>query len=326
MTNGSTNNGEHISTKGSPRSLAGRTGGEERMGILPDQREAERFLKRLAPRDLAFTFQTFDDNKGRGDRKLAHVTHGRMDQLLPLLTNHHNKGAGVFVTINETDGNGRKAGNITRVRAIWQDDDDGWAGDFPLDPHITVESSPGKFQRIWLVQGMAKEQHKRTMETMVSRFGCDKNAKDIARVLRVPGFWHLKGEPFQVRIVEMSEEDPYPAEELMMAFSVGSQTPAPAPAPAPAPKAEPEPPPEGIHQQVEMLARQAAQRTVNDPKLGRHHCVVHLGHILRRQGVPDAEENFNHALSVFKKYMRPCDTQGEIKPMNWAEESKAIRD
>jgi predicted P-loop ATPase len=120
----------------------------------------------------------------------------------------------------------------------------------------------------------------------------------------------------------MSEEDPYPAEELMMAFSVGSQT----PAPAPAPKAEPEPPPEGIHQQVEMLARQAAKRTVNDPKLGRHHGVVHLGHILRRQGVPDTEENFYHALSVFKKYMRPCDTQGEIKPMNWAEESKTIRD
>ena len=35
----------------------------------------------------------------------------------------NNFGCGVFVVINETDGDGRKAENIKRVRAVWQEDD-----------------------------------------------------------------------------------------------------------------------------------------------------------------------------------------------------------
>ena len=104
------------------------------------------------------------------------------------------QGAGVFVTINETDGNGRKSENITRVRAVWQEDDDAFDGRFPLDPSIVVESSPGKFHRYWLVADdwPADEQGRAdfasVMERMVESYGCDKNAKDICRVLRFPVF------------------------------------------------------------------------------------------------------------------------------------------
>ena len=33
------------------------------------------------------------------------------------------------------------------------------------------------------------------MERMISDYGSDPGAKDVSRVLRVPGFFHLKGEP-----------------------------------------------------------------------------------------------------------------------------------
>jgi hypothetical protein len=39
------------------------------------------------------------------------------------------------------------------------------------------------------------------METMVEAHGSDPDAKDLARVLRLPGSWHQKGDPHQVRIV-----------------------------------------------------------------------------------------------------------------------------
>ena len=48
----------------------------------------------------------------------------RWDELVDL----NRKGAGIFVTVNETDGLGRKNSNIIRVRAVFQDDDYGFAG------------------------------------------------------------------------------------------------------------------------------------------------------------------------------------------------------
>jgi hypothetical protein len=57
------------------------------------------------------------------------------------------QGAGIFITVNETDEQGRKKENITRVRAVFQEDDDGFDGAFPLEPSIVVETSPGHTQR-----------------------------------------------------------------------------------------------------------------------------------------------------------------------------------
>ena len=42
----------------------------------------------------------------------------------------HDRGAGVYFTVNRTDGAGRKGKNITNIRAVWQEDDDGAAVNF----------------------------------------------------------------------------------------------------------------------------------------------------------------------------------------------------
>src|SRR5262249_19584163 len=107
------------------------------------------------------------------------------------------------------------------IRAIWQEDDDGHGGPYPLIPSLVVESSPGKFHRYWLVADdwPADEQGRadfaKVMERMVASYGCDKNAKDISRVLRVPGFLHRKDlmQPTRGGIVEDSGRG-YPREEL----------------------------------------------------------------------------------------------------------------
>src|SRR5262249_2959124 len=131
----------------------------------------------------------------------------------------------VYVTVNETDLTGRRSENIKRIRAIWQEDDDGHGGPYPLIPSLVVESSPGKFHRYWLVADdwPADEQGRadfaKVMERMVASYGCDKNAKDISRVLRVPGFLHRKDlmQPYMVRIVEDSGRR-YTREEIVRAF------------------------------------------------------------------------------------------------------------
>jgi hypothetical protein len=115
-----------------------------------DSEQSRRFLDLLSPGVAGFTFQTFDDDREQKNPALTRVIQSPppvRDELLRL----NEQGAGVFVTINETDGNGRKSENIERIRAVWQEDDDAFEGAFPLNPSMVVESSPGKFHRYWLI-------------------------------------------------------------------------------------------------------------------------------------------------------------------------------
>ena len=194
----------------------------------PEQGPCPHFLKLLDPSADGFTFQTFDDDRSRKNPALTRIVTSpppARDELVKL----NRQGAGVFVTINETDGSGRKSENITRIRAVWQEDDDAFDGRFPLAPSIVVESSPGKFHRYWLVAGdwPADEQGRAdfasVMERMVESYGCDKSAKDICRVLRVPGFFHRKtNTPHLVRTVQTNGRH-YSRAEIIAAFPLIEQ-------------------------------------------------------------------------------------------------------
>jgi hypothetical protein len=131
--------------------------------------QASRFLSFLDPTASAFTFQTVPEPKKTHANLWPQVIHGSLNDLLPKLTDLNKRGAAIYVTVNETDGMGRKTDNIVRVRAIWQDDDDGYKGDFPLKPSIVVSSSPGRFQRYWLTEGLSKEDYVGPMRTMIEK-------------------------------------------------------------------------------------------------------------------------------------------------------------
>jgi Primase C terminal 2 (PriCT-2)/RepB DNA-primase N-terminal domain len=183
--------------------------------------ETERFLRLLDPGAPVFTFQTFLE-KGNDDNPNVHpqIIH---DKTLSKLREEHDLGAGIYVVVNQTDGTGRKTENIVRVRAVWQEDDDGYNGAFPLQPSIVVESSPGHYHRYWLVDDeWPADKSGRTdlagvMERMVETYGSDKYAKDITRVLRLPGFLHRKAAPFMVRIIGGNEKR-YTRAEILAAF------------------------------------------------------------------------------------------------------------
>ena len=172
--------------------------------LAPERDQAERFLALLDPGATKFTFQTFDDVAKRKSPRLAQILHGSLDELWDRLVGLNIRRAGIFVTVNETDGKGRKVENITRVRAIHQDDDAGHGWTVPgIEPSIDVETSTGKAQRYITVDGLSFEDHAAAMEVMSADHGNDKGAKDVARVLRVPGFAHQKdaSNPHLVRII-----------------------------------------------------------------------------------------------------------------------------
>ena len=161
--------------------------------------------------------KTFDDERERKDLSLARVLHGSMEEHLATLIELNRRGAGVFVTINETDLRGRKRENIVRVRAVWQEDD-GAGTVLPLEPHLVIESSPGKHHRYLFVGGLELEEHRAVQEVLVERYGSDPSAKDISWVLRLPGFYHRKGEPHLVQIVAESDAQAYSRVDILRAF------------------------------------------------------------------------------------------------------------
>ena len=199
----------------------------------PDKAEAARYLNLLDSGASFFTFQTFDDNKERKkaleesnrQRKregksqlpdpLARIIHGTVDNCWAELVSLNDQGAGIFVTVNETDGKGRKTENIKRVRAVFVDLDGA-----PLEPvtqwrtpHISVESSPGKFHACWIVIDLPLEEFEGLQRALAARFDGDR-VHDLPRVLRLPGFIHRKGEPFLTRVIQSNENAPYQAADF----------------------------------------------------------------------------------------------------------------
>jgi hypothetical protein len=96
--------------------------------------------------------------------------------------------------------------------------------DFPIEPSLVVESSPGRFHRYWLLaepwpaDERGRADHAAVMERMIESYHSDPNAKDLCRVLRVPGFLNRKhGDPHQVGVVS-SPGWRYSRAEILTAF------------------------------------------------------------------------------------------------------------
>lgn len=156
--------------------------------------DAQDFLNALAGvPNPAVTFQTFDDKKP-GLAHLARVRHGTLSEHRAELDQLNRDGAGVFVTINETDGHGRRKENVTGLRAVFVDDDARklHAHDLLLRPSIVVRSVGGVHVYWCLEPGQPLDEFTEVQIALALVYGTDPTIKDLPRVMRVPGFLHNK--------------------------------------------------------------------------------------------------------------------------------------
>lgn len=187
--------------------------------LAVDLDQAQRFLNALEP-EGAFTFQTFDDSAAKRGA-MAQVFQGSLTQHRRTLERLNLDGAGVFVTVNAGDGQGRKAENITRVRALYVDLDGApiepvLAG--PLWPHAVVESSPGRWHAYWLVGDVSLAHFRPLQRGLIARFDADKAVHDLPRVMRLPGFIHRKARPVMTQLQAVLPLRAYALSEVLQAF------------------------------------------------------------------------------------------------------------
>ncbi|WP_028601752.1 DNA-primase RepB domain-containing protein [Ottowia thiooxydans] len=167
--------------------------------------DASTFLATLDP-DGVYTFQTFyDSGEKRGG---SVVLHGTFAEHQSTLMHLNQQGQGVFVMVNKGDGivhdnakTCRTAANVVGVRALFADLDGAPLPPvLPYRPHVVVESSPGRWHAYWLTHGLPLVHFKPLQQQLAKKFDADTKVCDLPRVMRLPGFWHQKGAPFQTRI------------------------------------------------------------------------------------------------------------------------------
>jgi hypothetical protein len=123
---------------------------------------------------------------------------------------YNEEGFGIFQTVQSFDDVGRSKENLVGVNAWAIDIDTGTKAEqmakinSGLPPTMIVESKNG-YHVYWACADKDFEYARDNYESIVGNrlvpfYGADKKAKDLARLLRVPGFYHLKepNDPFLV--------------------------------------------------------------------------------------------------------------------------------
>jgi hypothetical protein len=95
---------------------------------------------------------------------------------------------------------GRTKDNVAKVKRLYAEvDTDGKAvfdkilsSSVTPPPNVVLESSPGKFQFIWNVDGLTQETAEPLLKAIAQQFNTDPAVAEIARVLRVPGLRNHK--------------------------------------------------------------------------------------------------------------------------------------
>ncbi len=117
----------------------------------------------------------------------------------------------IYVSMNalREDARGRTKEDIAAIRHVYLDfDDNGDAAvqelfrrqDLPTPSHV-LNTSPGKWQVTWRVEGFAKDEAENLQRALARETGADPAATDCARVLRMPGFNnHKYDRPHLVRV------------------------------------------------------------------------------------------------------------------------------
>lgn len=132
-------------------------------------------------------------------RRYANLTLSKVAEMIPQLEELNAAGAAVYVAVNEYKGQRTKA-NVSRIRGVHADFD-GVSEEAlaavrdRLQPTVEVQSSdPANRHMYWLL-AEGEELDAETAEAInryLAELGADKGAVDVSRLLRLPGFRHMK--------------------------------------------------------------------------------------------------------------------------------------
>lgn len=167
---------------------------------MQDYNQTAAYIEALAGPNAAIWWRCIHDtDKGRP----AHKYYGTLIALWETLCQYNNNGYGIFANINAFAETARdhELKDVWFIRTQVIDLDNlltapqsyELATAFNPPPTFAVQSSPGKFHVYWNVEPYQGNERYNTLQRKLRQlFNGDKAVIDPTRVLRVPGFYHLK--------------------------------------------------------------------------------------------------------------------------------------
>jgi len=147
---------------------------------------------------------------GRTIQRIARAATVAGTEFQTWLASQNAASSDVFLGMNpiKDDATSRIKANIKDIRAVYLDLDRN--GDESLQaignssevppPNFVLDTSPGKHQVVWKINGVTQDQAESLLRALASEFDGDPAATDSTRVLRLPGFSNRKlTEEFVVR-------------------------------------------------------------------------------------------------------------------------------
>ena len=190
------------------------------IAINPEMIKIQREMLGIKPQEANVLLFIPEDADLKQKRKpFAHNLD--LNGTLQFATQASKDGCACHGLVNESQNGDRK--KITRVRAVFIEDD-GDGKELPLKPNLKIYSGGvtadgrRKIHSYFTTSSLTLPEYDLFMENVSLNWGSDPNAKDRARVLRLPGSYHFKtGEP---RLCELAEYHAvqYSKEVLFEAF------------------------------------------------------------------------------------------------------------
>jgi len=172
-----------------------------------------------------FAVQIFDDNPNEKNKNLVRCGRPKdftKEQIIEL----NEQGAGIFFTPNSFPSGRRRAEDCKGINA-WIVENDSLSlseqyknlAESPLAPSFLVETK-SSVHAYWLAKDGTKDNYKKIVQGLISKFSGDQACKDISRVFRVPGFKHMKDKtkPKLVEITHLAPKNVYTEDQMIKAF------------------------------------------------------------------------------------------------------------
>lgn len=146
------------------------------------------------------SIQTFSDTKEENKySRILPMTEENLEKCVKL---QELMPYGIYFSVNPMQKGKRDAASVTKIQTRICDIDSGSKAeqqklieDAPIIPSFVVESVHGFHIYYLAVEGLTKEEYERGNLWLMQYYHWDiKVCKDIARVLRIPGYYHCKGE------------------------------------------------------------------------------------------------------------------------------------
>ena len=196
-----------------------------------DRNEIIRYCRLLGPIDIPHHVSLIPEAPGATAAMCNY--YDLIDRLFGAIEVANRQGCGAFICVNETKGNRRRKSDVSKPRAVHRDVDHPPVPDLPIEASARVATSPNRWQDTILVDPFDPPSLCEAAQInliLAESYGGDPHARDIVRLVRLPGTWHVKAKPFLAKIVSGNGRR-YSRSELLAAFPSPPQLQYPPPTP-----------------------------------------------------------------------------------------------